>query len=133
MKMIGFQQRYIAERLKMQALDLRGVPTPPLVDDCVMWLLRTPSAGIDAFDADDTDPLTWEDTDVPSAFCTAWSLYETDTGTIRRSKQYDEDDNQIELLVANLAPQAIPGDRWLGATRMIGGALLATWLACVEE
>ena len=46
--------------------------------------------------------------------------------SITRGKQHDE----LQLLVANLLPDAIPGNKLGRATSCVGGALLVDWMAC---
>jgi hypothetical protein len=122
----GFTDVNVALRLK----EIAG--TPPTVGEdqpsgnLVSWLLRSPAGGIAAYTSynNPTDEGT-----VPSAWCKAWLLYR-EGDTIKIRKAYDSEGNELELLVANLLPEAIAANRLGRATSCMGGALLVDWMAC---
>jgi hypothetical protein len=132
-RLIGFQEPYIVNRLKRNAMNLRGEGEDEWKDDCETWLLQTPAAGIPAFEDVDASATVAqvEATVVPHALCNAWHLYlDVETDEVKRSQQYGDDGNILQLKVANLSPQLIPGSRWIGATRYAGGVFLIDWLLC---
>lgn len=122
----GFTDLNVALRLK----EMAGVPPNVGEDDptgdTVSWLLRSPSGGIAAYSAYN-NPV--DEGLVPSAWCKCWLLYR-DAETIRVRKAYDSAGNELQLLVANLLPDAIPGNKLGRATSCVGGALLVDWMAC---
>lgn len=124
----GFTSLATAQRLKRMAERPEQQDEASATDDIVAWLFITPDDGIDAFEGYD-DPE--EDEEVPSALCKAWYLYhDPDADKIRIRKAYGEDGEQIELRIANLLPEAIPGGKLGRGTQCVGGEILIDWLPC---
>lgn len=124
----GFADIEVARRLRESVvLAPTESQSPEILYECDAWLIRTPAAGIAAFagydDADETDT-------VPSAMCKAWRLYKDESGNVKRRPMVDGHGDPLEILVANLDSEAIPGNAWGGCTKYIGGVRLIDWFDC---
>lgn len=122
----GFTDLNVALRLKELAFgppdNQEGEPT----GETVSWLLQTPAGGIGGYSGY-SSPVDEEV--VPSAWCKCWYLYR-DGDQIKIRKAYGPDGSQLELLIANLLPESIDGNRLGRATTCRGGALLVDWMSC---
>lgn len=124
----GFSSLETARRLKRIADQPEVRADDNVVDDIVAWLFITPEDGIDAFE-DYENPA--DDAEVPSALCKAWYLYrDSEADKIRIRKAYGDDGEQLEVRVANLLPEAIPGGKLGRGTQCVGGEILIDWLPC---
>lgn len=127
MAVFGFADQRIAEKL----MDMTGAPPPKTAktkpgSDSESWIFRTPEDGIAAF----ADAEPYDEQDLPTAECEAWVLYKTEDGKVRRKQAKNVDGDALKVVIANMLPEAIPGDAWIGATRFVGGVFLANWASC---
>ncbi|MGV3483709.1 MAG: hypothetical protein ACO1RT_04755 [Planctomycetaceae bacterium] len=127
MTLIGFADRRVAEKLRdMAGLPPQKTPNNRPNSDSESWIFRTPEDGIGAF----ADAEPYDEQDLPTAECEAWVLYKTDDGKVRRKQAKNIEGENLMILVANMLPEAIPGDTWIGASRFVGGVYLADWAPC---
>ena len=122
----GFADLSVALRLKEIAgePDIQPEDIPKFAGKS--WILTSPAGGIAAYTSY-SNPTN--DQTVPSAWCKVWLLYRAGDA-IKIRNAYNSAGKHIELLVANLLPDAIPGNKLGRATSCVGGALLVDWMAC---
>ena len=123
--LINFPDRITAGRLK----DKLQRPENRLIDpdeQFLSWLFRTPAAGIAAF----SDATPYEDQDIPFADCETWILYRTAEDKVRRRPVRTVTGETQTTRIVNMAPSAIEGNKFIGATKYGGGQFLATYDPC---
>jgi hypothetical protein len=113
----GFADRTTAEKLRQMAglPAIRDTRTTP--EEGANWEVRTPSAGIAA--------KTAAAETYPSAECDLFYIVTDSAGVIRRVQALDGS-TPVKLRVGNRSTTAIPGNRFVSATRYIGGAYIVT-------
>lgn len=122
----GFADESTALILKRKASELTLSPETVEVDDIVGWILRTPADGIEGF-ADHESTTDGEE--VPSELCDSWALVEV-AGKVYRKKVLDSEGEPLKILVANMDEEPIPGNTYIRASRVVGGAILIDWAPC---
>lgn len=115
----AFREKAIAKRLKLMAM-APEIGRGTTGEEGANWEVRTPAEGIDAYDG--------ESDEMPSAMCLVWYIVD-DGETIRREPML-VDGEQLALRVGNRASTPIGGDRYVSATRYVGGALIVTFDEC---
>lgn len=120
--LFGFADRSVAERLKTIGSGPELAPQPDLEDDSLLWVLRTPAAGIPGV----SDP---ESETLPTAACEAYSLV-LDGAVMRRVRLKNPDGDPYLVTVANMAADAIAGGVFIRASRCVGGGFLVDWASC---
>ncbi|TWU19569.1 hypothetical protein [Allorhodopirellula heiligendammensis] len=125
-ELYAFTERQTAERAKELANAPRMQPEDIPDEAIVGWVLRTPTAGIEA----NEDPDSTEDgKEIPAEFCKAWALVESE-GKIYRRKVKNAAGEQLEILAGNMDGEAIAGDKFIRANQVIGGAFLVDYAPC---
>jgi len=87
------------------------------------WEVKTPSDGIDGWDGGDT---------IPAEKCDVYMMVESG-GSITRSPVLGKDGVQMKVLVGNRSRLEIDGNRFVSATRYVGGALIVTFDDCADD
>ncbi|TWT91384.1 hypothetical protein [Neorhodopirellula pilleata] len=119
----GFADQQTAETLKRMAVGSPVDIDDDELDDVIGWVLFTPPSGIPALETET------KETEIPSAECEAWALVEVGDVVHRRPVK-NPDGEHYMIRVANMAPEAIAGGKFIRASRVVGGALLIDYAPC---
>lgn len=119
----AFKSREVAERLRSRALLQHRGNGSQTLEEGANWEAKTPPEGIPA-----ADP---ESDTIPSALCAVYYMVE-DGGTITRTPAM-LDGQPLKLSIGNRSTTEIGGDRFISATRYVGGALIVTFDECNDE
>lgn len=116
----AFKSRDVAERLRSRALLQERSSGSQTLEEGANWEAKTPPEGIPAADS--------ESDTIPSALCAVYYMVD-DGGTITRTPAI-VDGQPLKLRIGNRASAEIGGNRFISATRYVGGALIVTFDDC---